>query len=74
MTEEERFEEALEKMEKIAKRWSKEDIGTRGRVIIANTLILAQIKYRAAVNAVSSRLKKATKEIIRNFIWKGSKL
>ena len=41
VTEEQRFKKAKESMKKIAKRWQIENPGIEGRVLIANTVMLA---------------------------------
>jgi hypothetical protein len=69
VTEEKRFEEGLRKMKEIAKFWNNLNVGCYGRAIVANTLMLAMVKFRTMTNAVSSDMGKQIKEIIREFMW-----
>ena len=43
----------------------------QGRKIVANTLLLSKVKFRADVNPVSKALAKKIREEISKFIWKG---
>ena len=69
--EEERFGEIIAKVTKTGENWNKEHIGIYGRAIIANTLMIAKIKHRSDVNALSKSLKKRILGEFRNFVWKG---
>ena len=71
--EEERFEEGMKKMKRVAKRWKREEVGIYGRAIVANTLMMSKVKYRADVNPISEELKKSIKEEIREYVWEGKK-
>ena len=66
-----RFEPILSKVGKLADAWNKENIGIFGRSVVANTLMLAKIKHRADVNALSQTMKKKILEEFKTFVWKG---
>ena len=52
--EETRFKQGLVSMEQIGATWHKKrELGCYGRAIIANTLLLSQVRFRAQVNPVS---------------------
>ena len=67
MTEEERYGGILANIEKTGEKWNKERIGSFGRAIVANTLLL-----RAQVNTMSAQVRKNLKEKFRAFMWKGA--
>jgi hypothetical protein len=69
VTEEKRFEEPLKKMESIAKNWARLKVGYYGKAIVVNTLMKAQLTYRAQVNAVSRKKKEEFKGKMRDFVW-----
>ena len=71
VTEEERFGEILENIEKTGQKWNRERIGIYGQAIVANTLLLSKISHRASVNTLNNRTRKKIKEKFRAFIWKG---
>jgi len=72
VTEEERYEEILKKIEGTGRKWNKEGIGIYGRAIVANTLLLSKISHRAQVNTMSDQTRKKLKETFRDFMWKGA--
>jgi hypothetical protein len=69
ITEEQRFGDQLEAMERTGRRWNQERIGIFGRAIVANTLLIQKIKYRADVNGISKKLKADVKKVIRELMW-----
>jgi hypothetical protein len=69
--EETTFGEIIEKVEELGAKWNKEQIGIYGRSIVANTLLLAKLKHRANVNAISKRVKKKIMDAFKAFVWKG---
>ena len=71
VTEKKRFEEPLEKIESTAKNWARLKVGYYGKAIVANTLMKAQVTYRAQVNAVSKKKKEEFKKKMKNFVWDG---
>jgi hypothetical protein len=72
VTEEERYEEILKRIEGTGRKWNKEGIGIYGRAIVANTLLLSKISHRAQVNTMSDQTRKKLKETFRDFMWKGA--
>ena len=68
ITEEIRFEGAIEKMENTAKTWTKLNTKVYGKAIIANSMMLAQILYRGQVNVVSDELRTKAKKVILDFM------
>ena len=73
VTEERRFNELVEKMSSEGGRWNREKIGIYGRAIIANTLLMSKVKFRADINPLSTLLTRRIRDEIRSFMWKGKK-
>ena len=73
VTEDKRFKKGEENMDKISKRWGRTNIGYYGKAIVANTLMKAQVTYRAKVNAISKEKKKQFQNKIAKFVWDDKK-
>jgi len=73
VTEEERFESCLERMDKAASKWRREDLTMHGRALIVNILLMAAVTYRASVNATSKELRAQIKQRVHEFLWKKKK-
>ena len=58
ISEEMRYAEGVRKMKEVDQRWTKEKLTVYGKAVIANTLMLAPIKYRADINVVPDKLHK----------------
>lgn len=71
--EQDTFDEPMEKMEKTGKKWNQQGVGPFGRAIVANTVLLSKIKFRADVNPLSQTLRKNLKNKIREFMWNEGK-
>jgi len=69
VTEEERYDTILEKIQETGQRWNRERIGIYGRAIVANTLLLSKISHRAQVNTMSTQVRKKLKEKFKAFMW-----
>ena len=69
--EEQRFGPILNKITKLGENWNKENIGVYGRALVANTLMLAKLKHRADVNAISSAMKRRILQEFKDFVWRG---
>ena len=69
---EERYGGILANIEKTGEKWNRERIGIYGRAIVANTLLLSKIRYRAQVNTMSAQVRKNLKEKFRAFMRKGA--
>jgi hypothetical protein len=70
VTDEERYEEILTKIEATGRKWNKEGIGIYGRAIVANTILLSKISHRAQINTMSDQIRKKLKEKFKDFMWK----
>ena len=71
VTEDQRFGKKVEGIEKEGSRWIQAHTGVYGRAVVANTLLLAKIKYRSDVNALSNNMKKKILKDFKSFMWKG---
>ena len=72
VTDEQRWDEPLKRLQKKGDRWNRADIGIYGRAIIANTILTAGLSHRAAVNTLSPSRRKKIQEAFRSFMWKGA--
>lgn len=73
VTEADRFDDKIESMVKLGKKWANLNIGYYERAIVANTLLLSKVLFRTQVNATSESLRKRIREVIRDFMWGKSK-
>ena len=71
ITEEITFDKIIENVEKLGKRWLQEHIKPMGRTIVANSLLLAKISYRAMVNGITQKYRQKIKHTFRKFMWGG---
>jgi len=71
VTEEETYEKAIRGIETLGAKWLKENIGIKGRTIVANTLLQAKLAHRASVNGASKKMQNIIRKKIKEFIWGG---
>ena len=69
VTEEQMFKKGLEKMVEVGDRWNREDLTVYGKALVANTLLLATVKFRASVNGTTKEVRSEMKRIINEFVW-----
>lgn len=69
VSENDRFREGFRKIERISKRWLRENLSLYGKAVVSNVLLIACIKYRADLNPVSEGLKKRLHRLIFEFLW-----
>jgi endonuclease/exonuclease/phosphatase family metal-dependent hydrolase len=73
VSETDRFKDPLEKSKKTSARWSRENISMHGRVLVANTVLLSKIRYRASCNTISKEQVEQIRKDQEFFIWKNKK-
>ena len=71
VTEEQRYGPILVKMKKLGDRWDREQLTLYGRALIVNTLMMAMIAYRAAVNGMTDNTHKEILKIVKDFVFRG---
>ena len=69
VTEEQRFDGCLEKMQEKGDRWNRENVTGYGRALVSNTLVMPVILYRGRVNGMTAGLKKKVLKIVKEFVW-----
>ena len=57
----------------MGEQWNRETLYMHGRAIVNNTLLIAQVSYRARVNGISDKMRKRIMQMTKNFIWQGNK-
>ena len=67
------YKDALRKMRIVANMWRKRDITLKGRVVIANSLVIPIMSYVASVLPCPSDVMKEARNIVETLVWCGKK-